>query len=198
MFLSECEYHMILRMRMRHDSQIGSVQNHLWVRSSTAVLSNLRLYVSQEHIHLDAVYQKWYYMLVLTVQDSTVLKYDCMLSSFTPLPLNDAVSVTIQWMCKCNVCTVFMWLQWCLHSWEIQCYLSLTHGVLNVRLKLSSMYSAFLKSINQIIPVCYVCVFKAASIGASRFSLSHVCIHPSTVKKHDTHSLRLYPEQRQR
>lgn len=80
-----------------------SIQNHLQafqrleVRSSTAVLSNLRLFVSQEHIYLDAVYQKLYYMLVLTVQDMTVPKSGCMFSSFTPpLPLNDAVSVTIQ------------------------------------------------------------------------------------------------------
>lgn len=39
----------------------------LEARFSTAVLSNLRLYISQEHIHLDAVDQKLYYMLVLTV-----------------------------------------------------------------------------------------------------------------------------------
>lgn len=156
------------------------------VRSSTAVLSNLRLYVSQEHIHLDAVYQKLYYMLVLTVQDMAVPKYDCMLSSFTPLPLNDAVSVTIQWMCKCNLCTVFMWLQWRLYSWEIQYYLSLTHGVLNVRLKWSSMYSVFLKSINQIIPACYVCVFKAASTGVFNFfafTCLYTCIYRNMTQR---------------
>lgn len=71
---------------------------------------------------------------------------------------------------------------------------SLTHGVLCITF--SSVYSVFLKSINQITPACYVCVFKAASTGASHFLLSHVCLHASTVKKHDTDSLGLYPKQR--
>lgn len=60
-------------------------------------------------------------MLVLTVQIMAVPKYDYMFSSITPpLPLNDAVYVLIKWMCKCNLCTISMWLQWLVYSWEIR------------------------------------------------------------------------------
>lgn len=98
--------------------------NKTWFSSVKCQVLNCCFVKSQvvclEHIPIDAVHQKWNHMLVLTVQIMTVPKYNYMFSNITPpLPLNDAVYVLIQWMCKCNLCTVSTWLQWLVYSWEI-------------------------------------------------------------------------------